>query len=200
MRAAGLLGARAVTIHVGSHTGSGFEAARPRVARALERILEAGDGSCPLLLENSAGSGGNIGSNFAELGAIIDDQGRPSMMGICLDSAHAYAAGYDLRDRDAVRSMVDEIERRVGFDRLAVIHVNDSRTGLGSRVDRHDNIGAGEIGIRGFANVLGMTELARLPLILETPNLEKRPADVAALRRSRTRGLRDESTVRRKGW
>ncbi len=139
-------------------------------------------GSPPLVLENSAGAGGNIGGDLAELGAIIRDCGSPRQLGICIDTAHAFAAGHDLTNRSGVDEMLAAIDRAVGFPRLSLIHVNDSKVEAGGRRDRHQNIGEGHIGREGFANLLSIPEINRLPLILETPNLEKRVGEMNLLR------------------
>jgi deoxyribonuclease-4 len=176
------LGAAGVVVHVGSHTGRGFEAVRSRIASALARVLENRPPERQLILENSAGGGGSIGADFEEMKAIVGDLGNPPNLGICIDTAHAFASGYDLRLDSGAEKLLGEVDAGPGLDRLRVLHLNDSRTDVGSHSDRHENIGAGQIGLQGFANLLSRPEIAGLPLVLETPNPEKRPADLTAVR------------------
>ncbi len=173
-------GAIAVTLHVGSHTGRGFANCRKQIASALEALLQASAGSM-LLLENSAGAGGTIGSDFRDLRAILADQSWDPRLGICIDTAHAFATGYDFRRPEESIRLLGSLDETVGLERLRLVHVNDSMTEAGSRRDRHANIGAGCIGPEGFANLLSHPEIRALPLILETPNPDRRPADLAAL-------------------
>jgi deoxyribonuclease-4 len=182
MTAAAELGARAVVFHVGSHRGQGFEASLPGIVGALETVLSRIPDRPSLLLESSAGAGDCVGGSFEQLGRIVDALGRPERIGICLDTAHAFAAGYDLRTAGAVGELVDTIERAAGFELLRLVHVNDSQSELGSRRDRHANIGTGHIGLEGFANLLAVPQLRRLPLILETPNLHRRIDEMRSLR------------------
>ena len=182
LTAAARLGAAGVVVHPGSHTGRGFETVRARVAGALQHVLENSPRGPKLLLENSAGGGGSIGSSFGELNAIVSDLGAPIEVGICLDTAHAFAAGFDLRSDGGVRRLLDDIDAGPGLDRVAVLHLNDSKSALGSHADRHENIGAGLIGREGFAMILSRAELAGIPLVLETPNPERRRDDMAAVR------------------
>jgi deoxyribonuclease-4 len=182
MSSAAHLGAAGVVVHVGSHMGRGFQAARPRIASALSQVLANIQPACQLILENSAGGGGTIGSDFTEMKAIIADLGDPPGLGLCVDTAHAFASGYDLRLQSEVDRLLYEVDAGPGLERLKALHLNDSKTEVGSHSDRHENIGAGLIGLDGFANLLSRPEIAGLPLVLETPNPEKRPADMAAIR------------------
>ena len=183
MEIAGRLGAKAVTFHVGSHRGEGFGQVRPRIASAIESVLAQAPAGPALLLENSAGAGDCIGGSFSDLGAIIRDVGGPSNLGCCVDTAHAFAAGHDLRAGDGAERMLAEFDQAVGLDRLQLIHLNDSKTDVGSGRDRHENIGDGFIGEEGFARLLALTPIRSAPLILETPNIERRPQELAMLRR-----------------
>ena len=158
--------------HVGSHLGRGFVAALPRIRRALEQILADSDSDVPLVLENSAGARNVVGASLGELGAIIDALHGDPRLRICLDSAHAFASGYDLRRSPEVERLVEDVRTTVGADRLSVLHLNDSKTGLGSNRDRHANLGEGEIGLDGLRNFLIHPGFAGLPALLETPGFD----------------------------
>lgn len=179
-------GVRGIVLHTGSHRGAGLEAVLPRVASALEQVLAAQDDGPRLLLEVCAGQGGTIGCQFAELGTIIRALGGDARLGVCLDTCHVFAAGYDVATPDGVASTLDELERDVGLDRLAAIHANDSMFPLGSHRDRHANIGEGQIGDAGFAALLARPELRALPWVLEVPGVERSGPNLANINRLRT--------------
>ncbi len=171
-------GPRALNVHIGSHKGSGPEAGIERVGWVLARILDGrpSDGADPrLVLEDSAGQGGGIGVTIEELGAILDAAERHgadrSRLGICLDTAHLWAAGYAIDDPMAIDELFDSVDRVLGPDGLAMIHLNDLRVRRGSRADRHEHIGAGSIGGVGLGHLLRHPRLAALPMILETPGM-----------------------------
>lgn len=177
-------------LHTGSHRGKGLDAVLPRVASAIERILDAAPGEALLALENAAGQGGTIGKDFTELGSIL--RAVPtSRLAICLDTCHAYAAGYDLATPEGMRAMLSEIDGEVGLDRLALIHANDSKMPFGSTRDRHENIGDGYIGFAGFRTILATPELQRLPMLLEVPGLDDKGPDLENVRRLKQ--LREEA-------
>jgi deoxyribonuclease IV len=192
LRAGAELGAVAVVLHPGSaKTGDVGEA----VARAGAVIGEALAESerCALHLENTAGTGGTLGRSAAELHALIDAAGGDERLGLCLDSCHLLASGYDVRTQDALDATLQEFEREVGLDRLGSLHLNDSQTPLGSNRDRHANIGEGEIGADGCAVFLSDPRFDGLPCVLETPGKDREgpTAEELALARSlRERGLR----------
>jgi deoxyribonuclease IV len=140
-------------------------------------VLLAG-GTCSLLLENSAGSGDTLGSRFEQIGALFDQLGRDARLGLCLDTAHTFASGYDLRVADGLSSAVDEIDRFVGLDRLRLVHANDSKVGLGSAVDRHENIGKGLLGEDAFERMLAHPALGHLPWALEVPGYDDKGPDL----------------------
>ena len=156
------LGARFVVTHIGSAGESPRELALKRVASALRRVLKR-PAPVSILLENGAGAGNSLGGRFEELAAIIAGAGRPRQLGVCFDSCHAFAAGYDLRTPQAVTALADEISRTIGWKRLALLHLNDGGGTLGSHLDRHEHIGRGEIGFRGFQNLLGTPFSAGFP-------------------------------------
>ncbi len=172
LRAGDALGAVCVVLHPGSaKTGP----VPPAIARAGEVIAEALAESdhCPLHLENTAGSGGTLGRSFAELSALIDAAGGHERLGLCLDSCHLYASGYDIRTAAGLDTALIECEREVGLDRLGSLHLNDSQVGLGSNVDRHADIGEGELGEEGCAAYLSEPRFAGLPCVLETPGPDR---------------------------
>ncbi len=181
---ANLLGAKGVVFHPGSHKGQGFEAVLPQMARAMTYALEESGGESLLLIENSAGSGANVGSTMAQVGEMVQAVGSPRL-GLCLDTAHAFTAGYDLRREDGLGRLLSELEQHVGLERLIAIHANDSKAAFASNLDRHQNIGDGEIGAEGFRRLLGRRELDRVPFILEVPGLERQGPDRANVQRLR---------------
>lgn len=178
LRAAAGYGARFLNLHVGSHRGLGREAGIARLAQGVRRVLaEVPAASTPplLVLENSPGSGDGIGSSLEDLADILDaiesagaDLAR---VGICLDTAHLWAAGYDLSTPEGVDGLGARAGQLLG-ERLVMLHLNDSRVKRGSRVDRHEHVGAGEIGPRGLRHLLQHPALARLPTYLETPGMD----------------------------
>ena len=197
VRRAGLLGADALVTHLGAHVGSGEDAGIGRIVDALDRATASAGWAeargVRLLLENTAGSGTTIGASFDELGAILAGVADASRIGVCLDTCHAYAAGYDLRTRAAVDETVRRFDRTVGLERLEMIHLNDSRFALGSRRDRHDHIGHGKIGVTGIGAVVRHPRLRGLPFLLETPKTfdggpDADPLNLAAVRRLRSEG------------
>jgi deoxyribonuclease IV len=168
METANAIGADAVIFHVGSHLGAGFEAGSGRIVPALEQVLELADGATWLAMENCAGTGGTIGRSIGELASLVDALGRHPRLGICLDSCHLYASGYDVTDRAAVDALVAEVDSTIGLDRLRALHINDSATPLGSNRDRHANILEGEIG-EGMGAFLGHPAFRELAAYLEVP-------------------------------
>jgi deoxyribonuclease IV len=181
LAAADRLGISGVIFHTGSHKGAGFEETLPTITGHLKQVLERADPQrARLLIENNAGMGGCVGARFEELRAMMDAVGDPRV-GVCFDTCHAFASGYDERTPEAARATLDEWERVVGLDRLEAIHCNDSQTGLGSNRDRHANIGLGEIGEEGFRALLHDSRLAHLPFILEVPGFQGGGPDAANL-------------------
>jgi deoxyribonuclease IV len=173
-----------VVFHVGSHQGAGFEQGLERVVPALREVLEHTSDTTWLLMENSAGAGGTIGRSLEELVTIFDRLDGHRRLGICLDSCHLYVSGYDVTDRAALDSLLDEVDRALGLDRLRALHVNDSKAPLGSNRDRHDNVGKGLLG-EELGVFLGHPVLQGLPAVLETPGSDGRGPDAAEVRRLR---------------
>ena len=174
-----------VVLHVGSGRDQPVDEAERHVAGALHQLFNRG-GAVPILLENSAGSGSTLGSQFNQIGALFDRLDRHPRLGMCLDTAHAFASGYDLRANDGLVQVLAEIKRHVGLDRLRVIHANDSKVGLGSAVDRHENIGLGLLGNEALRRMLTHPALADLPWVLEVPGFDDKGPDepnVRALKR-----------------
>jgi len=163
-------------IHPGAHTGAGEEYGIQRIIRALNIILEKSADlnlKTMILLENTAGSGTNLGYSFIQLKRMLEGAKNRKKIGICLDTCHAFAAGYDLSHREGIKQTLEEFERYIGLNKLKVIHLNDSKHPLGSHKDRHMNIGEGFIGLEGFRLMLNHKHLKDLPFILETPKREE---------------------------
>ena len=188
-----------VVFHVGSHLGAGFEAGLEHVVPALERALERCSETTWLLIENSAGAGGTIGRSVDELAVLVDRLDRHPRLGICLDSCHLWVSGVDVTDRTALDVCVDEVEERIGLDRLRALHVNDAAAPLGSNRDRHANLGEGEIG-EGMSVFLAHPKLQGLPTILEVPGPDGHGPDaneIQKLRDLHSRGVRNAKPGRR---
>lgn len=158
-----------VVTHLGSHMGKGIEKGQKRVAESLLKALGEAKPRAMILLENMAGQKNSVGASFEDLAKIMEYAGEDDHVGVCLDTCHAYAAGIDLATPKGVEKMLMDFDSKVGLERLKVIHLNDSKGGLGSRLDRHENIGKGKIGESGFRAILGREEITKLPMILETP-------------------------------
>jgi deoxyribonuclease-4 len=177
LAAADRLGISGVVFHTGSHKGAGFEACLPTIAGHLKNVMERADPqSARLLIENNAGMGGCVGARFEELRAMMDAVQDPRI-GVCFDTCHAFASGYDERTPEAATATLDEWERVVGLAKLEAVHCNDSQTGLGSNRDRHANIGLGEIGEDGFRALLHDPRLQGVPFVLEVPGFAGKGPD-----------------------
>lgn len=172
--------------HPGAHTGSGVDEGLRMVAESLNRVHHAlPDNRTITCLETTAGQGTTLGRSFEEIAAIIDQVEAKERVGVCFDTCHVFAAGYDIRTVEGVNEVLDELDRVIGLNRLRVLHLNDSKMPLGSNKDRHDHIGAGEIGIEGFRGIVNDARLEGLPGILETekdPDGEQDRANLALLR------------------
>ncbi|NNE08493.1 MAG: deoxyribonuclease IV [Gemmatimonadetes bacterium] len=159
-----------VVLHPGSHVGAGVATGIRRIAGGLNRALRATAGFETLvLLETTAGQGSNLGRRFEEIARIIDRVREPERIGVCLDTCHVFAAGYPIQERDGYEETMDAFDRLIGLDRLKALHLNDSKMPFGSRRDRHEHIGRGEMGIEPFRFVMNDARLARIPMVLETP-------------------------------
>ncbi len=165
------LGIKWVVIHPGSHGGVGVEEGLKNVVKNLDAsFARAGaDGKVMVLLETTAGQGTSLGSDFKELAYIMNYSRFTSRIGVCLDTCHIFAAGYDIRDKKAYDKTFAEFEKTIGIDRLHFFHINDSKKELGSRVDRHEHIGQGLIGLEGFSFLLNDPRFENHAMTLETP-------------------------------
>ncbi len=184
MDAACAIEADAVVFHVGSHMGSGFEAALERVVPALRLCLERCSETTWLCMENSAGAGGTIGRSLDELAALYEALDQHERLGVCLDSCHLYVSGYDVTDPAELDRVVAELDERIGLDRLRCLHVNDSKAPLGSNRDRHDNIGDGLLGEK-LGVFLGHPKLQGLPALLEVPGRDGHGPDAEQMEKLR---------------
>lgn len=179
-----LLGIPYLIMHPGAHLGDGVAAAVDRFAANLDQAMERGgeQGTVMVLLENTAGQGSALGARFEELAGMIASVKSPERLGVCLDTCHLFAAGYDIRTREAYEKTMADFDRVIGLEQLRFFHLNDSRGALGSRVDRHEHIGKGAIGIKGFELLLNDRRFTDLPMTLETPKEKDLAADLENLR------------------
>ena len=182
--AACAIGAEAVVFHVGSHQGAGFDVGLERVVPALAQALDRCDDTTWLCMENTAGTGDTIGRSLEELAALYEALDHHPRLGVCLDSCHLFASGYDVTDPDALDEVVTQLDALIGLDRLRVLHVNDSKTPLGSNRDRHDNIGDGLMGNK-LAVFLGHPKLQGLPALLEVPGADGHGPDLEQMTKLR---------------
>lgn len=169
MERAGSLGIPFLVLHPGAHMGSGIDAGVSAVAAALNRAIDQVDAPVAILLENTAGQGSSLGHGFEELASILAQIKHRSRVGICLDTCHAFAAGYDIRTAEGYEATMREFDRLIGLESIRVLHLNDSKKGLGSRVDRHAHIGQGSIGLEAFRFLINDRRFEKIPKILETP-------------------------------
>lgn len=183
LRAGAALGAAAVVLHPGSALkGGDTEAAIPRAGTVIaEALAESED--CPLHLENTAGAGGTLGRSFGELSALLEAAEGDSRLGVCLDSCHLYASGYDVRTAEGLGAVLEDFDARVGLDRLGSLHFNDSQTGLGSNRDRHADVGEGELGEAGARAWVREARFAGLPCVIETAGKDRGGPDAAQVGR-----------------
>jgi deoxyribonuclease-4 len=184
------IGAAGVVLHAGARKGQPHRASMRRAAKAIASAL-ADSERCAVLLENTAGTEGPLGRNFAELAELLDLLDGDPRVGICLDCCHLFASGYDISDAARLASVVDEFDREVGLERLRCLHVNDSQIPLGGNRDRHALPGEGELGKRGIAAFLSEPRFESLPALLETPGPSGTIGgdEVATARRLRRNGL-----------
>jgi deoxyribonuclease-4 len=183
------LGLACVAIHPGSHLGTGVESGLARAAAAVRECVRRTPGyRVRIALENTAGGGGTLGRTFGELRALLERTDRAERVGVCLDTCHLFAAGYDLRTPMGYGAAVAECAATVGVERVLAFHLNDSRAPLGSGVDRHEHIGRGRLGVRPFRLLLNDRRFRGVPKVLETPKEPEPAADrrnLAVLRRLR---------------
>ena len=178
------IGALGLVFHPASHRGQGFESIRDQFSYIVKEILEEVDGDSLLLLETSAGSGDHIGSNFEEIGNLLNDINNPRV-GVCMDTQHVWAAGYDISSPSGLDSTFNTFNKTIGLDLLKAVHLNDSKKEINSRVDRHENIGDGFIGSNGLGNFLNRKEINGIPMYLEVPGIEGNGPDKENIKRVR---------------
>lgn len=162
------LGLSYLVTHPGSHMGRGEEQGVRRIARAIDQIHQK-DWKVRIALETTAGQGTSVGYRFEHLRDIIGAVRQPDRLAVCMDTCHIFAAGYDIREEEDYQKTMESFDQTVGLDKLRIFHFNDSKRGWGSRVDRHEHIGRGEIGTSAFASILNDERLTGVPKILETP-------------------------------
>jgi deoxyribonuclease IV len=183
------LGAHAVVLHAGSAKAGEVAPAIERAGAVIREALSETE-RCPLHLENTAGAGGTLGRSFHELADLMEAAGGDPRLGLCLDSCHLYASGFDIRAADGLAKVLDDCVALVGAERLGSLHLNDSKVKLGANADRHAYLGDGELGDAGCAVFLSEPRFEGLPCILETPRPDGLAADLERARRLRERGQR----------
>ena len=180
------LGIEHVVLHPGSHGGDGVETGLERVVAGLDRAMEESETEIRVLIETTAGQGTGLGRTFEELAFILENSRNKERLGICVDTCHIFAAGYDIRTEKSYNETMTQLEQTVGLSRVKFIHLNDSKKELGSRVDRHEHIGRGAIGINGFTNLLNDPRFRKIPMALETPKGDDLQEDIENLATLRT--------------
>lgn len=196
LRIGDAIGATGVVLHPGARKDGTL---KPAIKRSGKMIAEAiaQSGSCPVLIEQMAGHAGILGHTFDEIASITEAAGGGDRVGLCLDSCHLFVSGYDIRTVEGIDGVLDEADRKVGLDRLKALHVNDSKVPFGANLDRHDNLGKGEIGARSLGLFLSEPRFEGLTATLETPGPEKQGAvkkDITYARRLRNQGLKARRT------
>jgi deoxyribonuclease-4 len=171
------LGVSTVVLHPGCHGGDGVEAGLDRFVENLDRVFAASNTGVRILVETTAGQGTGLGRSFEELAFILDRSEYKQLLGVCIDTCHIFTAGYELRMAEGYAATIAALDRTVGLGKVQLVHLNDSKKELGSRVDRHEHIGKGVIGLTGFRNLLSDSRFAGLPMVIETPKGEDLAAD-----------------------
>jgi deoxyribonuclease IV len=180
-------------LHPGAHMGQGVEAGLEKVVASLNAICsEIPEVETRIALETTAGQGSSLGRTFEELAFILGGCREPERFSVCIDTAHLFASGYDLRSDEEIMRTFAQFKRRIGFKRLAAIHMNDSKAALGSRVDRHEHIGKGKIGLNAFRYIMREPRFRNVPKVLETPKGKDMAEDIVNL--ATLRSLLQEST------
>ncbi|MBM3857115.1 MAG: deoxyribonuclease IV [Verrucomicrobia bacterium] len=172
-----------LVLHPGSHLGAGVKNGIRCVVQSLNQIhAEHPKLNVRIALETTAGQGSCLGSRFEELAEILDRAKAPERLRICLDTAHVFAAGYDLSEQDGAEKVFKQFDNIIGLQQLCALHINESKAALGSRVDRHENLGQGKIGLDAFRWIMRSRTLEKIPKILETPKAKDLAEDVAAMK------------------
>lgn len=175
-----------VVLHPGSHGGDGIESGLERFISALDEAIAQAESETMVLVETTAGQGTGLGSRFEELGHILTHSKQSHRIGVCLDTCHIFAAGYDIRTVASYNAMMKEFDREIGFEKLKFFHLNDSKKELGSRVDRHEHIGLGFIGLEGFRFILNDPRFKHHAMALETPKGDDLKEDIENLGKLRS--------------
>lgn len=173
----GQLGIPYVVLHPGSHGGDGVELGLERFVAGLDRAIERGGQEVQVLAETTAGQGTSLGAAFQELAYILQNTRYPELVGVCVDTCHIFAAGYELRTLTGYEATIKDLEEKIGLGKVKLFHLNDSKKELGSRVDRHEHIGKGKIGLDGFRYLMNDKRFTHLPMTLETPKSESLAED-----------------------
>jgi len=192
LRIGDAIGAKGVVLHPGSQKTEPLKPSLKRASKVIAAALKETD-SCSLLLEQTAGHKGLLARDFDQIAALIDGVGDVKRLGLCLDSCHMFAQGYDITDEAHLSAVLDEADAKIGIERLGAVHVNDAAVPLGAHLDRHANIGKGEMGKRGLSAFLSEPRFEGLPATLETPGPEKKgssKAEVTLAKRLRREGLK----------
>jgi deoxyribonuclease-4 len=184
LRVGDAIGADGVVLHAGSRKKDPLDEAVARSGALVQEALAETD-SCPVLFENTAGTTGPLGRDFDELAMLVDAAGAGERIGVCIDSCHLFASGFEIVEPDQLAVVVDDLDRVVGLDRLRCLHVNDSAVPMGANRDKHANVGEGEIGGRGIATFLSEPRFEDLPALLETPGPDKKGTDAAEVARAK---------------
>lgn len=179
-----LYGIDRVVSHLGGHLGQGEEEGMKLISSALHRILESTPPSVTILMETTAGQGSSINHKFENIARLLELCGGHERLCVCLDTCHIFAAGYDISTPEGYEKTFSEFDRLIGLNRLKAIHCNDSKKDLGSKVDRHDHIGEGKIGIEAFRCLMNDSRLLAIPILLETPEAEEKHRENLAKLRS----------------
>lgn len=180
------LGIPYAVMHPGSHGGDGVEVGLTRFVAGLDRAFEKDDSEVLLLVETTAGQGTGLGSRFEELAYIVEHSKFPERLGVCVDTCHIFAAGYELRTVEGYEDTMAKMDESFGSQRVKFFHLNDSKKGLGSKVDRHEHIGQGEIGLEGFRHLINDDRFKELPMTLETPKSDSLVEDTENLQTLRS--------------
>ena len=168
-----------LVLHPGAHLGAGEEAGLNAIAASIDRVLRRiPKVKTRIALETTAGQGSYLGHTFEQIAYLIENVAEPERLCVCLDTAHIFAAGYDIRSEAGIRKMFRRFDRTIGLERLAALHLNDSKTALGSRVDRHEHIGRGKIGLDAFRFIMRDRRFRKIPKVLETPKNKELREDV----------------------
>ncbi|HEV3243441.1 MAG TPA: deoxyribonuclease IV [Chthoniobacterales bacterium] len=172
-----------LVLHPGAHLGAGEEAGLEKIVDSINRVFRRiPKVKTRIALETTAGQGSSLGHRFEQIACIVENVREPERLCVCLDTAHIFAAGYDIGSEAGIKKTFREFDRVIGFDRLAAVHMNDSKTGRGSRVDRHQHIGKGQIGLDAFRFIMRNRRFRKIPKVLETPKGKELREDVENLK------------------